>query len=188
MSKKVVTSKGIKRDHLGVVEPKMDEGIIMRIRPFFDLGYPARKTFRQKIDLKGNPIKMPTLKTIIRYFGIWRNEHTYSIRENLAKHQRSIKAELVDQYEEIILRSVKLYHENRKYVDENKNKLDNDYYWFPKMIQQLTDHNTLIGELIASKARLEMAPYIDQTSEEAIKKKLEDDVEKVALQQMKNKK
>ena len=186
MAKKMITKKVDKRDQETV---SLKPELINIIRPFFDLGYPARKTSRQTLSLDGKTIKMASLKTVIKYYSIWKMEHTYAQREDLSKHQRNIKSELVDQYEEIILRSARLYSKAEDFIDNNKEEATiDDYYWYPKMIQQLTDHNTLLGELIASKARLEMAPYIDQTSEDAIKKKLEHDIEEQSRQMYNNKK
>jgi len=186
MAKKTVTRKVKKPDQKTAVTLKKDT--IDILWPFFKAGYPARKVARRTQDLNGKQVKMPGLTTILKYFSIWRDEHTYLIREDLAKHQRIIKSELIDQYEEIIITCIEHYHTTQKFVNDHKFDDDNDNYWYPNMLKQLTDHNTLIGELLATKARIEMAPFIDQTSEQAIKKNLEQDVERQTLENLEKKK
>ena len=185
MVKKLVTKKVKKSiDENKTITLKKE--FIDLLRPFFNMGYPARKVAMRTTDIHEKKVKkMPHYDTILRYYNHWKSEHTYAIREDLAKHQREIKSELVDQYEEIIIESVRYYNISKQFVDDNKDNPNILQMPYLTAIKQLTDHNTLIGELLSSKARLEMAPFIDQTSEAAHKKKLEQEVEQATITAMK---
>lgn len=175
------------------------------LRPMFDIGLNPWTVTKQQIPQNRFEItKMPDYRTILKYWDYWKEELVRQQTVSLAKTQREVKAMLSVSYDKQIMISETQLQDLLRYREElktihykkEKNKVkastSKTYVMEPyspdlDLEMVISRINDLQGKQKMQKAGVEVAPMVDQLSEDAMIAELEAEQEKIAKKIQKDK-